>query len=127
MTSPSVDTVGATRLSMSQSRRTAPTDSSTVAARTMKLASRPPRIDTRARSMMPMAFSMPKPTAVIRATTARISERMNVSDSDAATFWPSTVSRRNDEAEGTGVDRGRDPVAEGAEDVAAAARWPPEP
>ena len=96
MTSPNVDTVGATRLSMSQPRRTAPSDSSTVAARTTRLASTPPATEMRARSSTPIALSTPKPTEITRATTARNSDSTNVSDREASTFWPSTDSRRND-------------------------------
>ena len=46
---------------------------------------------------MPMAFSMPKPDRDDPGDHGQDRTRtMNVSDSDAATFWPSTVSRRNE-------------------------------
>ena len=86
MTSPSVAVVGATRLSMSQPRRTDSTASTTVAASTMLDASRPPMTEMRVRSRTEMLSGTPNPTATIFARTASTRDSTTVSDIDATTF-----------------------------------------
>ena len=118
MTSPSVDTVGATRLSMSQPRRTAPSDSSTVAARTTRLASTPPTTEMRARSSTPIALSTPKPTEITlghHGQEQRQHERERQGGQHVLAQHRLPAERH---AERAGVDGGGDPVPEGAEDVA---------
>ncbi len=93
-TSPSVETVGATRLSRSQSLRTAVTASSTDAPSTTIDARIPPRTLIRTRSSSEIDPSTPKASDTTLATTARTSDITTVRDMVARTFWPSTVSRR---------------------------------
>ena len=95
-TSPSVETVGATRLSRSHSRRTAPIDSTTVAASTTRLAIRPPTIEMSTRSRTRIVSATPKAIETNLAINARTNDSTTVSDSDASTFWVSTDSRLAD-------------------------------
>ena len=96
ITSPSVDTDGATRLSRSQLRRTPTTVSATVAISTRMLAESPPTIDTMANWPRLRFDSMPNALATTEAMIARTNESTDESANDALTFWRIRVPFRID-------------------------------
>ena len=92
--SPAAVTSGAATLSMSQPRRTDWAATANVSPRTATEEITPPRIEITTKSAMEMVWPSPNPTATALASTARAREIDRVSDSEASTFWPTTVSRR---------------------------------
>jgi hypothetical protein len=56
----------------------------------------PPITEITTKSATEIVFSSPKPTAITLASTARTSEMESESESDAARFWPTTVSGRRE-------------------------------
>ena len=116
--SPAAVTIGAVTLSRSQLRRTPSWATTTVMPITTIDDRKPPITEITTKSATEIVFSRPNATQIALARIASTSDTDSDIDSDAARFWPTSVSRRRRHAERTGVHRGAEAAAEGAEHVA---------
>ena len=117
--SPDAVTIGPATLSRSQPRFALRCATPSVIASTKTDDRTAPITEITTKSAIEIVFCRLKPTAIALARTASTSEIDSDSASEATRFWPTRVSVRREQAIGAGVDRGAEPAAEGAEDVAA--------
>ena len=94
--SPAAVTIGAVTLSRSQLRRTPSWATTTVIPITTIDDRNPPITEITTKSATEIVFSRPNATQIALARNASTSDTDSDIDSDAARFWPTSVSRRPD-------------------------------
>ena len=94
--SPAAVTSGDWTLSRSKSKRTEIAVTTTTTSRTTTDDNIPPTTEITTKSAIEIEFATPNATETALASTARTSEIDSDNASDAATFWPTSVSSRRD-------------------------------